>query len=190
MGFPDTACIAFRLQTAVYRPLFKEVWGAGSLDIRFPHDTEEICETPGGAATFGGSVTPIRLSPEDRTKADSVYDNWGQSISFFESSNDVSPFTSKVDASLSTAPAYTFTATEAAGRTPVRRQGQLQFLPTQSLRRGAKRLRGVKMQLKRLVALVLSMLMMLAVVGCYGQPLSTREKGTLLGGGAGAGQEH
>src|SRR6266446_870648 len=43
------------------------------------------------------------------------------------------------------------------------------------------------MQLKRLMALVLSMLMMLAVLGCYGQPLSTREKGTLLGGVAGAG---
>ena len=44
-----------------------------------------------------------------------------------------------------------------------------------------------KMQLKRLMGLVLSMLMMLAVLGCYGQPLSTREKGTLLGGVAGAG---
>jgi osmotically inducible lipoprotein OsmB len=43
------------------------------------------------------------------------------------------------------------------------------------------------MQLKRLMAHVLSMLMMLAVLGCYGQPLSTREKGTLLGGVAGAG---
>ena len=43
------------------------------------------------------------------------------------------------------------------------------------------------MQLKRLLAVVLSMLMMLAVVGCYGEPLSTREKGTLLGGAAGAG---
>jgi uncharacterized protein YcfJ len=43
------------------------------------------------------------------------------------------------------------------------------------------------MQLKRRMALVLLMLMMLAVVGCYGQPLSTREKGTLLGGVAGAG---
>src|ERR1700731_2823521 len=28
MGFPDTACIAFRLSTAVYRPLFETVWGA------------------------------------------------------------------------------------------------------------------------------------------------------------------
>ncbi len=43
------------------------------------------------------------------------------------------------------------------------------------------------MELKRLIALVLSMLMMLAVAGCYGEPLSTREKGTLLGGAAGLG---
>jgi uncharacterized protein YcfJ len=43
------------------------------------------------------------------------------------------------------------------------------------------------MRLKRLIALVLSMLMMLAIVGCYGEPLSTREKGTLLGGAAGLG---
>src|SRR5216684_5597392 len=28
MGFPDTACIAFRLSQAVYRPLFELVWGA------------------------------------------------------------------------------------------------------------------------------------------------------------------
>ena len=30
MGLPDTACITFRLSQAVYRPLFEEVWGAGS----------------------------------------------------------------------------------------------------------------------------------------------------------------
>src|SRR6266436_2237991 len=47
MGLPDTACIAFRLSHAVYRPLFEEVWGKGSFDIRFPPDIEEICETPG-----------------------------------------------------------------------------------------------------------------------------------------------
>jgi osmotically inducible lipoprotein OsmB len=45
----------------------------------------------------------------------------------------------------------------------------------------------LKMQLKRLIALVLSMLMMLALIGCYGAPLSTREKGTLIGGAAGMG---
>jgi cytochrome c peroxidase len=113
MGFPDTACIAFRLQTAVYKPLFLEVWGAGSLDINFPGDTEEICETPGGAAAFGGSATPIRLSPEDRTKANNVYDHWAQSISFLEASPRVSPFSSKFDAFL--AHKYTMTADEMAG---------------------------------------------------------------------------
>src|SRR5882757_6084521 len=33
MGFPDAACIAFRLSKAVYRPLFEQIWGAGSFDI-------------------------------------------------------------------------------------------------------------------------------------------------------------
>src|SRR6266436_4116575 len=60
-ALPDTACIAFRLSTAEYRPLFETVWGAGSLDIKFPHDTKEICDTPGGASTFHGSATPIDL---------------------------------------------------------------------------------------------------------------------------------
>ncbi len=41
MGFPDTACIAFRLSKAVYRPLFELVWGAGSFDIDWPHGTRE-----------------------------------------------------------------------------------------------------------------------------------------------------
>jgi peptidoglycan/LPS O-acetylase OafA/YrhL len=44
-----------------------------------------------------------------------------------------------------------------------------------------------KMQAKRLIALILGILMMLAMVGCYGAPLSTREKGTLIGGAAGLG---
>ena len=71
-------------------------YGVTSLDIRFPKDTEEICETPGGAAVFAGNTEPIELTPEDRTKANDVYDHWGQSISFFEASPNVSPFSSKV----------------------------------------------------------------------------------------------
>src|SRR6266851_4694177 len=112
MGFPDTACIAFRLKTAAYKSLFTEVW-SDSLDINFPSDTEEICETPGGAAEFGMSATPIHLSPEDRTKANNVFDHWGQTISFFEASPDVSAFSSKFDAFL--AGNYTLTSDEMAG---------------------------------------------------------------------------
>src|SRR6266446_4155606 len=99
MGFADTACIAFRLTEAPYRPLFELVWGA-DFDIRWPANTAEICAIPGGAARFGGSATPINLSPVDRTKANNIYDHWGQSISFLEHTPDVSPFTSKFDAFL------------------------------------------------------------------------------------------
>jgi cytochrome c peroxidase len=116
MGFADTACIAFRLLSAPYRQLFELVWGA-DFDIRFPANTAEICATPNGAARFGGSATPIALSPTDRTKATNIYDHWGQSLSFLESSNDISPFNSKYDAAtLPATPTYTFTADEAAGQ--------------------------------------------------------------------------
>jgi cytochrome c peroxidase len=113
MAMPDTACIAFRLSTAVYKPLFEEIWGVDSLNISFPSNTEQICDTPGGAATFGGNTTPVGLSPVDRERANTVYDHWGQSISFYEASPDVSAFSSKFDAFL--ANKYTFTAAEMAG---------------------------------------------------------------------------
>jgi cytochrome c peroxidase len=114
-AFPDTACIAFRLSQAVYRPLFEQVWGAGSFAITFPADTESICATPGGATAFGTDTQPVKLSPADRVRANRVYDNWGQSISFFEDSPEVSPFTSKVDANINGLPGSTYTPDEAAG---------------------------------------------------------------------------
>jgi cytochrome c peroxidase len=113
MGFPDTACVAFRLTTAAYRPLFELVWGAGSLDIKFPRNTEAICDTPGGASRFHGSATPIDLTPEDRTKANDVYGHWGQSVDSYEQSVQVSAFSSKFDAFL--ASKYKLTADEMAG---------------------------------------------------------------------------
>jgi cytochrome c peroxidase len=112
MMFPDIACVAWRLTSATYLNLFKEIWG-DSFDITWPSDTEKICDTPGEAAIFGGSTTPIALSPTDRTKAQTIYDRWGQSLSFLERSIDVSPFSSKFDAFL--AGSYTLTPNEMAG---------------------------------------------------------------------------
>jgi cytochrome c peroxidase len=111
MGFPDTACVAFRLSQAKYRPLFELVWGKGSLDIDFPNETERICHTPGGA--FGGNTTPIPLGPEDRTRANAVYGHWGQSIDSYEQSVQVSAFSSKFDAFVKGN--YTMTRDEKAG---------------------------------------------------------------------------
>ena len=113
MGFPDTACIVFRLSRAVYRPLFEEVWGKDSLAINWPPDTESICATPGGAAVFGSDIFPIKLSAADRTKSNNDYDHWGQSLDAYEQSVQVSAFSSKFDAFL--ANKYTLTPEEKAG---------------------------------------------------------------------------
>jgi cytochrome c peroxidase len=115
MMFPDTACIVFRLSQATYRPLFEQIWGADSLNIKFPHDTEEICDTPGGAAKFGTNTQPVLLSPEDRTRSNDDYNHWAQSVSFFERGADVSPFTSKFDAFLSNPTQFPLSADEMAG---------------------------------------------------------------------------
>jgi cytochrome c peroxidase len=109
MGNPDTACITYKLSLAVYRPLFEEIWGAGSFDISWPSDTAKICATP----NTGGSATPVMLSPSDRTRSNADYDHWAQSLSAYEHSLSVSPFTSKFDAFL--AGNATLTADEEAG---------------------------------------------------------------------------
>src|SRR5213593_4099890 len=113
MGNPDTACIAFKLSQAEYRPFFEQAWGPGSLDIKFLPDTEAICATPGGAAVFGGNVTPVRLKPADRLRANEAFNHWGQSIDAYEASLDMSAFSSKFDAFL--AGNATLTADEMAG---------------------------------------------------------------------------
>ena len=113
MGNPDTACIVYKLSLAKYKPLFEEVWGAGTLDINWPSNIASICATPNGATSLGGSATPVSLSTEDRARSDSDYDHWAQSLSAYEHSTAVSPFSSKFDAYL--AGHYTLTADEMAG---------------------------------------------------------------------------
>src|ERR1700730_14526869 len=110
---PDTACVAFRLQSAVYKSFFIEVWGDDIDTIKFPTNTEEICETPGGAKVFGTDTMPIKLSSPDRAIANHAYDHWAQSLDQYEASPDVSAFSSKFDAFL--AGDTTLSADEMAG---------------------------------------------------------------------------
>jgi len=123
MGFPDTACIVYRLSKAKYRSLFEEVWGKDSLNIKFPPDTEKICATPGGAAVFGSDTTPVKLSPEDRTRSNNAYDHWGQSLDAYEQSVQVSAFTSKFDAFLHDPIGHPLSADEMAGYNLFRGKG-------------------------------------------------------------------
>src|SRR5246500_3003857 len=114
-ALPDTACIAFRLQSAVYKSFFIELWGDDLDAIKFPHNTEEICETPGGASIFGTDTMPIKLSRVDRAIANHVFDHWGQSIDQYEGSPDVSAFSSKFDAFLFNPTTNPLSADEMAG---------------------------------------------------------------------------
>jgi cytochrome c peroxidase len=113
MGNPDTACIAFKLSNAKYRALIEQIWGKGTLDIDFPPQTAQICALPGGAAIFGTNNTPVPLGPEERTRANIVYDHWAQALDAYEQSVQVSAFSSKFDAFLGGS--YTLTADEKAG---------------------------------------------------------------------------
>jgi cytochrome c peroxidase len=113
-ALPDTACIAFRLESAVYKSFFEKIWG-DDLDIKFPANTEEICEVPGGASAFGTNTMPIKLSPEDRARANDVYDHWAQSLDQYEASPDVSAFSSKFDAFLHDPTTTPLSADEMAG---------------------------------------------------------------------------
>jgi cytochrome c peroxidase len=125
---PDTACVAFRLQSAVYKSFFIELWGDDLDAIKFPHNTEEICEVPGGASIFGTDTMPIKLSSVDRAIANHVYDHWGQSLDQYEASPDVSAFSSKFDSYLAVqsgdaTSGYTLTADELAGYNLFRGKG-------------------------------------------------------------------
>src|SRR5271165_2047687 len=54
-----------------------------------------------------------KLDGRERTKANNIYDHWGESVSKYERSNRVSPFTSKFDGYLKGT--YTLSPKEMAG---------------------------------------------------------------------------
>lgn len=99
-GFPDTACVVFQLAHSPYRRLFELVWGAEAFHIAFPADTRRICATPGGAAVFHDSSTPVALGAVDRGRVTATFDQFALAITAYEASPDVSAFSSKFDAFL------------------------------------------------------------------------------------------
>ena len=113
MGLPDTACIVYRLSQGAYRDIFTSVWGEQAFQIRWPGDAERICNTPAGA--FGTNSTPLRLTDDGRGLANATYDEYALSITAYESSPDVSPFTSKFDTALANPSQTILSSDEMAG---------------------------------------------------------------------------
>jgi cytochrome c peroxidase len=113
MGLPDTACIVYRLSKGAYANIFETIWGSQAFAINWPGDVERICNTPAGA--FGTDGTPLKLHPEERTKANATYDQYALSITAYEGSPDISAFSSKFDAALAAPGTTVLTPDELAG---------------------------------------------------------------------------
>ena len=98
MGLPDIACAVYRASQRPYRALFESVWGPQAFAIGWPSNVEQVCDRPGPPT--GGEPLPVQLSPIDRGRAASTFDQMAQSIAGYEASAEVTSFTSKYDAVL------------------------------------------------------------------------------------------
>jgi cytochrome c peroxidase len=111
MGLSDLACAVYRASQRPYRRLFERVWGAQAFAISWPSNVDQVCNTPGPAPA--ADPMPVHLGEVDRGRAVATFDQMAQSIAGYESSAEVTSFTSKYDAVL--AGKAQFTAQEQQG---------------------------------------------------------------------------
>ena len=83
--------------------------GPHAFIVTWPDNTEELCRRPNNTPQSAiGSETPdsvtmpyvINLSPRDRARVQSTFDQMAEAIAAYEASPEVSPFSSKFDAFL------------------------------------------------------------------------------------------
>src|ERR1700681_3114740 len=98
MGLPDIACAVYRASKRPYRAMFERLWGAQAFAIAWPEDVEQVCDRPGPPAA--DEALPVHLSPIDRGRVGTTFDQMAQSIAGYEASAEVTSFTSKFDAEL------------------------------------------------------------------------------------------
>jgi cytochrome c peroxidase len=94
MAFPDPACAVRRISLAPYGAMFGKVWGASSLAITWPANTDALCARLNDGGT---GQTQLKLSAGDRATATTTVQQIGITIATFESAAISSPFGSKFD---------------------------------------------------------------------------------------------
>ena len=109
MANPDPACVVRRMSERPYKGLFESVWGPRAFEIAWPDDVDATCSRPNdnpassiGSEVPGPNTTPlvVKLSPADRARVQSTFDQMAEAIAAYEASSQVSPFSSKFDAYL------------------------------------------------------------------------------------------
>jgi cytochrome c peroxidase len=98
MANPDTACVVWKASQSRYASLIKNIWGAQSFAIRWPGDVAAVCAKPGPPPA--NDPLPVHLNTVDRGTSNSTYDHITMAMASYESSPDVSAFSSKFDAYL------------------------------------------------------------------------------------------
>jgi cytochrome c peroxidase len=98
MGNIDTACVVWKASQRPYASLIETIWGAQSFAISWPPDVATVCAKPGPPPM--NDPLPVHLSTVDRGQSNSTYDHMTMSMATYESSPDVSAFSSKFDAFL------------------------------------------------------------------------------------------
>jgi cytochrome c peroxidase len=95
MGNPDTACVVWKVSQGGYRSLVELIAGAQSFAINWPSNVASVCATPGPPPA--SDPLPVHLSAQDRGTSNATYDHLTLAVASYESSAEVSPFSSKFD---------------------------------------------------------------------------------------------
>ena len=111
MAMIDAACVVFRASARPYRSMAERLWGAQAFSMRWPTDTQAICDRPGPAPK--ADPLPVHLAPVDRGTVQATYDKIAAAIAAYEGSNEVNSFSSKYDYAM--AGKAKFTSEEDAG---------------------------------------------------------------------------
>jgi len=96
IGNPDTACVVWKVSKGGYASLVQLVAGAQSFAINWPSNVATVCATPGPPPA--SDPFPVHLSAQDRGTSNATYDHLTLAVASYESSAEVSPFSSKFDA--------------------------------------------------------------------------------------------
>src|SRR5216684_1875452 len=112
-GFADLACAVFRVSQSPYRAFFEEVWGPQSFAVTWPANIEQVCSTPGPPPS--NDPLPVHLSAVDRGIVSDTYDHMALSIAQYDTTQDVSPFSSKFDFALAHPDQHILSIKEQAG---------------------------------------------------------------------------
>src|SRR5260370_554011 len=96
MGNPDTACVVWKVSQGGYKSLVELINGTQSFAITWPSNVASVCATPGPPPA--SDPLPVHLSAQGRGTSNATYDHLTLAVASYESSAEVSPFSSKFDA--------------------------------------------------------------------------------------------